>query len=51
MSDSETPGTAPTGTVPRNILITGVSSGLGRAMALEALRRGHVVVGTVRREE
>ena len=35
----------------KTILITGVSSGLGEAMAREALRRGHTVVGTVRREE
>ncbi|WP_175970621.1 oxidoreductase [Burkholderia sp. BCC0322] len=30
------------------ILITGVSSGLGRALAQEALAAGHTVVGTVR---
>lgn len=35
----------------KTILVTGVSSGLGRAMADEALRRGHRVVGTVRQEE
>ena len=33
---------------PRRFLITGVSSGLGRAFALEALRLGHSVIGTVR---
>lgn len=33
------------------LLITGVSSGLGRAMAHEALSRGDVVVGTVRKRE
>ena len=33
------------------ILITGVSSGLGRAFAEAALREGHTVVGTVRTEE
>lgn len=33
------------------ILITGVSSGLGQAMAHEALHRGDVVVGTVRRQQ
>lgn len=33
------------------LLITGVSSGLGRAMAEEALSRGDVVVGTVRKQE
>jgi NAD(P)-dependent dehydrogenase (short-subunit alcohol dehydrogenase family) len=32
------------------IFITGVSSGLGRALALEALAAGHRVVGTVRSE-
>lgn len=32
------------------ILITGVSSGLGKAMAEAALQRGHTVVGTVRRD-
>jgi NAD(P)-dependent dehydrogenase (short-subunit alcohol dehydrogenase family) len=35
----------------RHWLITGVSSGLGRALADEALSRGDVVVGTVRRPE
>jgi NAD(P)-dependent dehydrogenase (short-subunit alcohol dehydrogenase family) len=33
----------------RHWLITGVSSGLGRSLALEALSRGDLVVGTVRR--
>lgn len=33
------------------MLITGVSSGLGRAMALEAIGRDHTVVGTVRRQQ
>lgn len=37
--------------LPRNILITGVSSGLGRAMAHEATAKGNRVVGTVRRGE
>lgn len=32
-------------------LITGVSSGFGRALAQEALAAGHHVVGTVRREQ
>lgn len=35
---------------PRTFLITGVSSGLGRAIAEGAMRAGHTVVGTVRRE-
>ncbi|WP_320777404.1 oxidoreductase [Streptomyces sp. CRN 30] len=35
----------------RNWLITGVSSGLGRAFAVAALAAGHTVVGTVRTEE
>ncbi|KUN76618.1 oxidoreductase [Streptomyces griseoruber] len=34
----------------RTILITGVSSGLGRAFATAALDAGHTVVGTVRKE-
>ncbi len=34
----------------KTILITGISSGLGRAMAEAALARGHRVVGTVRHE-
>ncbi|ARP84586.1 short-chain dehydrogenase/reductase [Bordetella genomosp. 8] len=34
----------------KNILITGVSSGLGRAMAHAALARGHRVIGTVRQD-
>ncbi|GAB6902651.1 oxidoreductase [Kineosporia succinea] len=32
------------------MLITGVSSGLGRALAVAALEAGHTVVGTVRRD-
>ncbi|GAB3686455.1 oxidoreductase [Salinisphaera aquimarina] len=35
---------------PRTILITGVSSGFGHALAGEALAAGHRVIGTVRRE-
>lgn len=38
-------------TETKTILITGVSSGLGRAMAASALQHGHRVVGTVRRQE
>ncbi|WP_367353357.1 oxidoreductase [Achromobacter animicus] len=37
-------------TSPKTLLITGVSSGLGRALAEEALAAGHRVVGTVRAE-
>ncbi|WP_269505965.1 oxidoreductase [Burkholderia sp. IMCC1007] len=33
------------------ILVTGVSSGFGRALAQQALAAGHTVVGTVRSEE
>ncbi len=36
---------------PKNFLITGVSSGLGRAFAVGALEAGHRVIGTVRRED
>ncbi|MDR5816026.1 MULTISPECIES: oxidoreductase [unclassified Caballeronia] len=35
----------------KTLLITGVSSGFGRALAVEALAAGHKVVGTVRSEE
>ena len=35
----------------KNILVTGVSSGLGRAFAVEALRAGYRVIGTVRKAE
>ncbi len=35
----------------KTMLITGVSSGLGRALAAEALRQGWRVAGTVRKEE
>ena len=34
---------------PKTFLITGVSSGLGRAFAEGALNAGHRVIGTVRR--
>lgn len=36
--------------VPKVFLITGVSSGLGRAFATAALDAGHTVVGTVRKD-
>lgn len=36
---------------PRRWLITGVSSGLGRAIAENALSRGDIVVGTLRKRE
>lgn len=36
---------------PKTFLITGVSSGLGRAFATAALEAGHIVVGTVRSAE
>ncbi|WP_248323426.1 oxidoreductase [Caballeronia sp. Sq4a] len=35
----------------RTLLITGVSSGFGRALAQEALAAGHRVIGTVRSEQ
>ena len=35
----------------QTILITGVSSGLGKSLAMEALQQGWRVVGTVRKEE
>ena len=35
----------------KTLLITGVSSGFGRALALEALAAGHRVIGTVRGEQ
>ena len=35
----------------KTLLITGVSSGFGRALAQEALAMGHSVVGTVRNEQ
>jgi NAD(P)-dependent dehydrogenase (short-subunit alcohol dehydrogenase family) len=36
---------------PKHLLITGVSSGLGKALAHEALAAGHTVSGTVRNAE
>jgi NAD(P)-dependent dehydrogenase (short-subunit alcohol dehydrogenase family) len=38
-------------TSPKTFLITGVSTGLGRALASAALAAGHTVAGTVRRED
>ncbi len=35
----------------KTILITGVSSGFGQALAREALALGHRVIGTVRTRE
>ncbi|XP_068653120.1 NADPH-dependent pterin aldehyde reductase [Aristolochia californica] len=35
----------------KNVLITGVSKGLGRALALELAKRGHTVIGCARSEE
>ncbi|MER8451231.1 oxidoreductase [Mesorhizobium sp. M1428] len=40
-----------TATAPKTFLITGVSSGLGRAFASGALDAGHHVIGTVRRDD
>lgn len=40
-----------TSSPPKTFLITGVSSGLGRAFAGGALSAGHRVIGTVRRRE
>jgi len=37
--------------IDRTLLVTGVSSGFGRALAQEALTRGHRVIGTVRSEQ
>lgn len=36
---------------PKTILITGVSRGLGRALALEMAKRGHCVVGCGRSQD
>ncbi|KAJ0028390.1 hypothetical protein Pint_36227 [Pistacia integerrima] len=35
----------------RTVLITGVSKGLGRALALEMAKRGHTVIGCSRTQE
>lgn len=37
--------------VPRKVLITGVSQGLGRALALELAKRGHTVIGCARSQD
>ncbi|XP_010274977.1 PREDICTED: NADPH-dependent pterin aldehyde reductase isoform X2 [Nelumbo nucifera] len=36
---------------PRKILITGVSRGLGRALALEMAKRGHIIIGCARTQD
>ncbi len=46
---SENTTTTESTTRPKTFLITGVSTGLGRALATAALDAGHTVVGTVRR--
>ncbi|XP_010458373.1 PREDICTED: NADPH-dependent pterin aldehyde reductase-like [Camelina sativa] len=38
-------------TAARTVLITGVSKGLGRALALELAKRGHTVIGCARTQE
>ncbi|KAK0599236.1 hypothetical protein LWI29_003503 [Acer saccharum] len=35
----------------RTVLITGVSKGLGRALAVELAKRGHTVIGCARTQE
>lgn len=35
---------------PRKVLITGISKGLGRALALELANRGHTIIGCSRDE-
>ncbi|XP_022994447.1 NADPH-dependent pterin aldehyde reductase-like isoform X2 [Cucurbita maxima] len=37
-------------TTPRKVLITGVSKGLGRALALELANRGHTIIGCSRNQ-
>jgi short-subunit dehydrogenase len=43
--------TGENGMTRKTVLITGVSSGLGRAFAIELLKAGYRVIGTVRRVE
>ena len=37
--------------LPKTLFITGISSGFGKALALEALASGHRVIGTARNQE
>ncbi|XP_057863294.1 NADPH-dependent pterin aldehyde reductase [Cryptomeria japonica] len=39
------------GTMPKLVLITGVSKGLGRVLAMELASRGHTLVGCARNEQ
>lgn len=39
------------GTGSRTVLITGVSKGLGRALALEMAKRGHAIIGCSRSQD
>lgn len=36
---------------PKTVMITGVSRGLGRALALELARRGHTIIGCARTQD
>lgn len=51
MEPARIQGAETTAMAEKTIQITGVSSGLGKALAEEALRQGWRVVGTVRQEE
>uniref|UniRef100_A0A7N0RHL5 NADPH-dependent pterin aldehyde reductase n=1 Tax=Kalanchoe fedtschenkoi TaxID=63787 RepID=A0A7N0RHL5_KALFE len=44
-------GTAEAMVMGRKVMITGVSRGLGRALALEMVKRGHTVIGCSRTQE